>query len=416
MHTMESINYLIIGGGVAGMTAAQTIRQHDEQGRIVVVNRESEYLYSRPSLAAFLKGECRLDDLYLRSQEFLAKNRIEVQLGTAAVEWQGIDRIIKTSNGQSLAYEKLLFAVGGQPKAWKVAGSSLNGVHSLRTIADAKRLAGNLKKARHVVVVGSGFVSLELIQLLSKVGVATTIVVRGDHYWQQSLDAEGGLLLDSFLKKVPNASVLYNTRVDAVAGDDKVSSVILSNGRKLATDLVLVNTGLEYETDWLNEKLTIERGIVVNEYLETGVDGVYAAGDIAVFYDPIAGLYHQLGNWNNATLQGQIAGQNMTGHRHPMSAVTSYSINFLGRNISFIGQTSLRPSITGVPRGSARSGSYGKILIKNNRVIGASLINRFHEREPISRLISSQMHIGQHISELADESVPLAELVKKLGA
>jgi NAD(P)H-nitrite reductase large subunit len=199
-------------------------------------------------------------------------------------------------------------------------------------------------------------------------------------------------------------------------GHAKVEAVVLSNGKKLKTDAVLVNIGISFNVEWLGGSgITLENGVVVNQYLETDVPDVYAAGDLALFYDPLIELYHQQGNWSNATLQGQIAGQNMTGHKAEFAAVTSYSVHLMKTDISFIGQTSLRSSLTAVPRGSARTGAYGRILLRSGQVVGATLINRFVDRDPIQRLISSQIKVDRYIAALADESISLKDVANALG-
>src|SRR5690606_15577960 len=160
-------------------------------------------------------------------------------------------------------------------------------------------------------------------------------------------------------------------------GDKEVEAVILSNGKKIKTDMILANIGIDFNTDWLkNSELEIEKGVITNQNLQTNIDNIYAAGDVALFFNPLINIYHQQGNWNNSTLRGQVAGQNMTGHKAEIAAVTSYSINFMGADISFLGQTSLRTAIPAIPRGAARNDAYGTILIHNSRVVGATLINK----------------------------------------
>lgn len=414
---MDSARYVIVGAGVAGTAAATAIRQHDDEGSVLLIGQEAHPLYSRPSLAGYMRDEHSKESLFLRDITYYRHHHIETMLGCKVAELNSSQKTISLDGGSTIAYEKLLIATGSRPRSIKLPGSDLRGIYSLRTIEDAELLKQRVIKAKHVLVVGGGFITLEMIQFLAKAGVATTVLIRGDYYWQNVLDRDSGLLIDRLISQSPNITVLYQTRVEAFAGEEMVEAAVLSNGRRLKTDLVLANIGNDYNTEWLEGSgLTIERGVVVNQYLQTDEPDIFAAGDIANFYDPLLGIYHQVGNWNNASMHGQVAGQNMTGHLAEITAVTSYSINFMGKDISFIGQTSVRPAITAIPRGSHRSGSYGRLLMKNNRLIGATLINRFQEREPISRLISSQLPVNEFLADLTDESIPLAKLVDQIGA
>ena len=413
---MESAKYVIVGGGAAGTTAAATIRQHDPDGRIVLISQEPHPLYSRTSLVPYMRHEVSRENLFLRNESYYKKQSID-WLTQRAVGLDGDQNLVTLDDGTGISFDKLLIASGSRPKAWSIPGSTLDGIYSLRTIDDADHILKQLKSAKHVTIVGGGFITLELIQLLTQLGIATQVIIRGPYYWSNVLDEESGKLLQQLMDAAPNITIHYNSRVDAVVGEKKVESVILSNGRQHKADVILAHIGIDFNTDWLdNSGIEIEKGVVVNQYLQTNIENIYAAGDIALFYDPLIGIYHQQGNWNNATFHGQVAGQNMTGHQTEIAAVTSYSINFMGKDISFLGQTSLRTSITAVPRGSARHGAYGRILVGNGQVIGATLINRFGERSAISRLISAQVDVSKYLADLADESVPLNHLAKRLGA
>lgn len=414
---MEIAKYVIAGAGVAGTTAAATIRQHDEEGRIILLGNEPHPLYSRTSLVPYMRKEVSKENLYLRNLQYYKKNHIDFWSEAEAVSLDPSQNLIRLSDEREISYEKFLIATGSQPKQWKITGSTLKNVHALRTVDDADNLIQKLRKSKHIVIVGGGFITLELIQLVAKLGIATNVIVRGPFYWSNVLDEESGKLIQKLIDSAPNITVHYNSQIEELVGDSHVEAAILSNGRRYQADLVLANIGIEFNTNWLQEAgLDIEKGVVVNQYLETNKDNIYAAGDIALFYDPLIQLYHQQGNWNNATLHGQIAGQNMTGHKAEVAAVTTYSINFMGIDISFLGQTSLRTSITAVPRGSARHGSYGRILVNRSQVVGATLINRFGERSAISRLISAKTPITNHLADLADETMPLNLLADKLGA
>lgn len=413
---MQSAKYVIIGGGAAGTTAATTIRQHDPQGSIILIEKDSHYLYSRLALAGYIKHKNSYDSLFLKDSRYFEEQDINVLLNATATGLDTTHNIVTLNDGQRIGYQKLLIATGSSPRRWSIPGADREGVLPLRTIEHASEIKERLSQSKHVTIVGGGFVTLELIQAVADLGIAATVIVRTPHYWASTLDHESGLLIQAILQQGSGyLNVLYSTTVEHILGHKQVEGVILSNGKHLKTDLILANVGVDFDTDWLKHSgLLLEGGIITNQYMQTELADVYAAGDITLFYDSLAGLHHHQGNWTNATQQGQIAGLNMTGNRQPLEAVSGYSINLFGKNISFIGQAKAHPNMTVIPRGSAKSGAYGRILIHQKRIVGATLINRIYDKTPLTRLIASQAPVDRYLTELADETFDLRQLADHL--
>ncbi len=409
--------YVIIGGGVAGTTAASTIRRMDADGTITVVSSEAEPLYSRLSLSAFTRGQTTKEQIYLRQPEFYRQKDISLKLDTVATAVDTADQIVTLADGQKLGYEKLLLAGGSWPRAWAVPGAELKGVLPLRTLSHAEQIAKRLPKVKHALVIGGSFISLEQIQTLSQLGIATTVVLRDPYVWASVLDEESGQLIAAILEQAASVRILYRTEVEVLEGATHVEAALLSNGQRLLTDLVLVNIGVDPMIAWLEGSgIALDGGVVTDEFLQTSAKNVWAAGDIALFNDKLLGAHHRLGNWSNAAAQGETAGLNMTQSKPTaFEAVSTYSISLFGKNISFVGDFHMHARMTAIPRGSARSGAYGRMMMRNNVVVGATLINRFADRQPIEELIKAQIPLNRRdVVDLTDESVPLDRTVRRL--
>jgi 3-phenylpropionate/trans-cinnamate dioxygenase ferredoxin reductase subunit len=414
---MESAKYVIVGGGIAGTTAAVTIRQQDPEGRIVIITDESHSLYARKLLPDYILGKSGRDDLFLRQAAYYQSQTIDLWTDSRAVSLDLKEQVITLEDERQLQYQKFLLAGGARQRAWSVPGGQLAGVLSMRTLDQAETIRGCLSSAKHVVVVGGGFITLGFIEALTAAGVAATVVIRDPYYWSGIVDEEAGNLLQSLIDRATSVRMLYQTAVEHIEGDRQVEGVVLSNGKRLPADLVLTNIGVGPDVDWLaSSGLRIDGGVEADATLQTSDPAVWAAGDIALFEDKLAGLRHRLGNWDNSLAHGQTAGYNMVADQpKSLEALTAYSVNFFDTNISFIGDFHHHADMVALPRGSARSGHYGRLLLRDHKVVGATLIDRFADRQPVEQLIRSGVALNrQSLLDLTDESLPLRDTVKRL--
>lgn len=405
--------YVIVGGGVAGSTAASTIISHDPNALVTIVCDEPHGLYARLRLTSLVRGTASQADIMLKPPADYQSKGIILLAESLASGLEIDERVVTLADGQRLHYDKLLIATGSRPREWKVPGSDLDGVLSMRSLDQAVLVAECLARSRRVVIVGGGFITLEYIEALADVGVATTVVIREPYYWGNTLDHESGLLIQQHIDKVANVEVIYEAEVSQVEGQDQVEAVILSNGKRLPADTVITNIGVEPVVDWLQHcPLTIDGGVEVDKYLQTSDQSIWAAGDVALFHDTLSGVRHRIANWDNAASQGQVAGNNMASlAAQPFETVSSYTIHALGMDVSFIGDTHHHTGVMAVPRGSARAGAYGRMLLHNHHLVGATLINRFAEKEAVEALIRSGKSLNQSmLMALTDESVDLRSL------
>ena len=405
--------YLIVGGGVAGTTAAETIRKTDPDGRIIIVSDEPHRFYSRIMISKpnFFLGKLPFDQIWLKTEAWYAENNIDLITGRKAVRLDPREKIVELDDGTQLRYGKLLLATGGSARAWNVSGTNKRGVFYLRTLGDAKTIMEAVKTATHGVAIGGGFISFEMCEMLRLAGIDVTLLLREQYYWSPLLDESSGRMIEEVLER-GGVKILRNTEATEVNGAKSAEAVVLKSGERIPCNMVIVGIGIVYLLEWIkNAGVAVERGVVVNEYLETNISDVYAAGDMAEYNDLILEEHVQLGNWVNAQMQGKVAGLNMGGQHETFRLVSFYTTQGFGITIAFVGDVRPLPDREVVSRGSPAGGSYARILIKNEEVVGATLINRTQDLGAFAKLIERNVKVAAHKAVLTDPSTNLQSLL-----
>lgn len=448
--------YLIIGGGVAGTTAAETLRSKDKEGSIAIVSDEPR-MYSRIMLSKpnFFLGKIPFDSVWLREEKWYTENKIDFIGETLVTKLDAQNKTIELKDGRILKYEKLLIATGGEARKWPIAGADKKGICYLRDLSEAQNLIENVKTSKQAIAIGSGFVSFEMCEMMRSAGIEVALIMREPYYWYPLLDAESAKMIENGLEQ-GGVKIFRNTEVSEIlparltsesvvgGGNDRIERVVLKDGSKIECQIALVGIGLEYHLNWLKEAgMEINRGIVTNEYLETNIPDVYAAGDVAEFNDLVLGERVQLGNWVNAQMHGRIAANNMLvsndcafsnntqnkslATKKPFRMVSFYTAMGFGLNIAMSGDVRIKPEYRVIKRGSpkinspapyhsseARIGSgFARIIVDaNDEIIGATFINRTQDMSPINKLIESDFKTDGHEHELADINFDLKLLSK----
>ncbi len=410
---MESIHYLIIGGGIAGTTAAETIRQNDKKGTIAIVSDEPHRLYSRILLSKpnFFLEKIPFGQVWLKKESWYADNTITLLAGKSAVKLDSASKIVSLDDGSQLHYEKLLLAIGGHVQKLDIPGADKRGVSYLRTLDDAKGIIADTKKSKRAVVIGGGFVGFEMCEMLRLAQIEVTLVMRSAYYWEKFLDEASGRMVDKALQD-GGVVIVRNAETSEITGSETVEGVTLKDGMFIPCEMVIVGIGLVCPFEWIKEGgVGVNRGILANEYLETSAPDIWTAGDIAEFNDCILGEKIQLGNWVNAQMQGKRAAFNMIGQKEPFRLVSFYTTQGFGLNLAVMGDVRTDEDRQVVRRGNPESKSYGRIIIKNGEVIGATLINRTQEMAPISKIIERDIKVSGKEEELADPEFNLSRLL-----
>jgi len=319
---METYKYLILGGGTtAGYAAQEFIEQGIGKDELCLVSAESILPMNRPPLSKqYLVDEGADDEILINGKVFYDKNGIEVKLETCAKKIDFGKKQAELDNGDTIGYEKLLIATGSSLKHLGVDGENLENVFYLRNIKHADKIREQAEKSKHAVIVGGGYIGSETAASISEKDVKVTMVIPEDHMLAKFTDES----LGNFFKNVyqeRGIDLIFKDKVVAFHGDDKVEEVELASGKKLKTDLVVIGIGVEPNTSiFEGTALTIGNGIRINEYCETSIDGVYAAGDVVEFPDFIFNKKRHVEHWENAFEMGKHAALVMTGRREPYIA------------------------------------------------------------------------------------------------
>lgn len=401
---MKKMEYLIIGGGVAGTTAAETIRQKDKKAVIVIVSDEPYRFYSRVMLSkpAFFLGKISFDKIWLKTEEWYWENNIEFLAGRKAVKLDATKKMVVLDNGEEINYEKLLLAVGGHSRELEIPGNDKKGVLYLRNLSDAKDIMGAVKTAKKAVVIGGGFVGFEMCEMMRLAGVEVDLVIREKMFWEGVLDKEGSEIVENALRK-NGVKIIRESEAGEITGAEKADGIILKSGEKISADIVLVSIGIFCPHIWIKEAgIATGRGIITNEYLETNIKDVWVAGDAAEFTDIITREQSCVGNWVNAQLQGKIAALNMMGEREPFRLVSFCNSSGFGLNISFIGDFKGGENREIIFAVSVENNLYRRLIVKNNKIIGAILINKMGEITAIRQMIENSVDISDKKDKFRD--------------
>ncbi len=410
--SIQTIEHLIIGGGVAGTTAAETIRANDPECSIAIISDEPYPLYSRIMLSkpGFFLGKIPFNKIFIKKDTWYKDNNVTLLTGKKATKLHTKKKVVMLDDNTKLHYKKLLLATGGYARKWPVQGAEKKGVTYLRTLDHAKEIMEGVKSAKHAIAIGSGFISFEMCDMLRRAGLEVTIVMLEPYFWYPVLDETSGRMIEKVLRD-NGVKILRKAEVEEVIGDDMVSSVTLKDGKKISCELIVAGIGVVYDLDWLKRShIKTNRGILTNEHLETSAPDVWAAGDVTEFNDLILEEQIQQVSWTNSHMQGKTAGLNMVGTHEPFKLVSSYTSHGFGMVIGFVGDIRTTPAREIITRGSAEVGSYGRIILKNNRIIGATLINHMQDAGPLAKLVEQQTNVIAHKRELADPNFQLTNL------
>ncbi|MGE3535993.1 MAG: NAD(P)/FAD-dependent oxidoreductase [Candidatus Tectimicrobiota bacterium] len=340
---MEQIPYVIIGGGLASVAAADAIRRRDKTGRLVLLSNETQAPYDRVPLSkGYLLGEVEPAQIFLRPARFYERNKVELRLGQAATGLDVAARTVTLADGQRLGFEKLLLATGGRPRRLSLPGAELAGIHYLRDLPDSDGIRQGLPGARKAVVIGGGFIGCELATGLAQLGLEVTVVELTPGLLSLVLDPETSGFMETFLRQ-QGVTVLTSTAAARFLGaQGRVTGVATNTGLELPADLVLVGVGIIPNTEIAAAAgLPVDNGVIVNEYLEAA-PGIYAAGDIARFYSPTLGHQLRVEHYDVALQHGRVAGANMSGEQRAYTELPYFFSHMAGVHIDVVGELSRR--------------------------------------------------------------------------
>ncbi|MGB9722322.1 MAG: NAD(P)/FAD-dependent oxidoreductase [Chloroflexia bacterium] len=393
------MRYVIVGNGVAGTKAAETIRRRDAQGEILVLSSEAFPFYRRPALVEYLVGRTPLEGLIGHPEAFYRAAGIEVRLNTPVVGLDPHAHRLTLAGGETVPYDRLLLAVGAErPKNW-LPGSELAGMISLRTVADAEELRQAAGRARRTAVVGEGVTGLEMARAFRLLGLPVAYLLEGARFWENVLSPEASELVEERLRS-EGVDVLPGKKVVAFEGSaGRVRAVVTATGEHIPADVVGIAAGLCPPLEWAREAgLDMEKRVRVNDFLLTNLPDVYAAGD-AVRMEGEARSFGWLRAWN----QGLTAGINMSGGQAPYRRRTvSLSTRAFGLPILVMGETNPRNKFRRIRGDYPLDGIYKELVLdeESRTLIGALMVGEVSEASRVEELVRRQVPYSQVDPEL----------------
>jgi apoptosis-inducing factor 3 len=377
--------FVIIGAGAAGYTAAQTLREEGFRGSVVMITREDRAPYDRPNLSKdYLHGHAEPEWMPLRGEEFFKEHDIALLLNR---EVTGVDARTKTitfEGGETMDYDALLVATGGAPVRLNISGADLKNVCVLRSFADADSMIETAKRSRRAVVVGASFIGMEAAYSLRERGLDVTVIAPSQEPFETTLGAEVGALFrrvhESHGIRFKLGNIVYRFE-----GNHNVEAVALDNGELVETDMVVVGVGVRSVTQFLDGVELDQAGAVVVDSRLRAADGLFAAGDITSFPDPRTGEYVRIEHWRTAQQQGRTAARNMLGRNVAFDAVPFLWTRQFDVGLLYVGHAASWDEI--IYRGDVAAHDFLAFYVKGNRVLAVAGMNRDSEMAAAEELL-----------------------------
>jgi len=399
---------VIIGANLAGGVAAITLREEGFDGKIILIGAEPHPPYERPPLSKkYLQGEKSLAEITLRPAEFYAERNIETRFGVRARRIDPQVKTVELETGERIPYDKVLIATGVRNRKLPVPGADLPGIYSLRDAADADVIRRESVAGRRAVLVGMGFIGSEVAATLRQLGVEVTVIEPLKRPLAHILGEDIGRVFESFHRE-RGVEMYFEELVTRFEGNDRVQRVITRSGRQLECDFVVVGVGVEPVTEVVEGTgVKLDNGIVVDEYCQTNIAGIYAAGDVARHFHPLVGRHIRVEHYQNAISQGMTAARNMLGQQQAYTEAHWFWSDQYEYNIQYAGFHGEWDQF--VVRGSLEQRDFVAFYLRESRIGAAVAINRPKDLRLTMPLIQAKTQV--EAKNLADESVKLRSLL-----
>lgn len=404
---MPSTKFVILGGGmVAGYAAKELATKQLHPGELMIVSADNSLPYERPPLSkGFLAGKETESAILINPPDWYLEKGIEVKLQTTVTEADLKNRRLRTNAGD-IDFQNLLIATGARARKLDAPGSQLANVFHLRSLQDSAAIRAKAETSQQAVVIGGGFIGMEVASVLAQKNIKTTMLVREDRVWARVFTPELSQFFELYYAS-QGVKIIKNAKVAALEGKNSVSNVSLEDGGKFPCDMVVAGVGATPVTElFANTPLTIDNGIAVNEFLETNVPQIYAAGDVANYPDQIFKKRRRVEHWDNAVNQGQHWAQVISGDRKPFTHVPYFFSDVFDLSYELWGDS--EGATQTITRGDANAKSLSTWWLKNNELIATFTMNRpDEERETAPEWIKNKQKLSP--DRLADQSKPIKE-------
>lgn len=425
------MGYVIIGNSVAAVGAVEAIRKNDKKGEITIISSEPYFVYSRPLISDFLAGRVKEDEIFYRKHDFYKRNKVKTILGRKAIALNTKQRKVILEDKKEISYSKLLIATGGVPFIPEIKGLDRDGVFTFTALDDAKKIKKYVQRVKRVVIIGGGLIGLKAAESLEELGIRVTVVELMDRILSAVLDKKSSQIIQKHLREAGIDIITNNTVEEIIGSDSLISGVILKDGKKVDCEMVLVAIGVIPSLELVKKtKVKVNRGILVNERMETNIPGIFAAGDVVEAYDLVYQARRLTPIWPDAYRQGSIAGYNMSGISQrdegslQMNAIEFYSLPFT--SVGLINpedkfqitnpksQAKAQKEYKVLTKHNVQEKTYKKIVLKENVIVGAIFIGAIERAGIITGLIKDKTNVKNLKEELLEDNFGLISFPKEL--
>jgi nitrite reductase (NADH) large subunit len=390
------MKYIIIGNGVAGTTAAETIRKNDPQGDIKIFTDEAYPFYSRIRLMEYLAGEVELPKLQIRSDQWYHDRQIQLFLNSKVQDIDGDKKEIITASGDRYPFDKLLLAEGSHSFVPPITGAEKKGVFTLRNINDAQAIKAYAAGKAKALLIGGGLLGLEVGNSLRKTGLAVSVAEFFPRLLPRQTDPACGALLQARLEQM-GFTFYLGVQSKEILGGESVSGLLLADGRQIDTDLIIISAGVRPNLELAKKLgLKIEKGVPVSDSMETEIPDIYAAGDSLEHKGMLYGI------WPASEKQGEVAGLNMAGEKTLYTGTTfSNQLKVAGIDLLAAGDIDPDNKLEALIDHNQAAGTYRKLILKENRLVGCLLFGTLEGRKKILKALGDQKDISAIKDQLA---------------
>ncbi|MCB8982535.1 MAG: FAD-dependent oxidoreductase [Ardenticatenaceae bacterium] len=384
VHDPEVQQVVIIGNGIAGVTAADTIRRHHPDCAIHLIGREKHPLYNRMAISRLIYGRSAMSGLYLQPDTWYEERAITNWLNTQVTQVDKDGRAVALATGETLPYDRLILACGSSSFVPDLPGFGMPGTFVLREADEAMEIRAfhQEHRCRRAVIAGGGLLGLEAGYALHKLGLHVTILERGPWLLRRQLDERGGYLLQKHLEKL-GMQILLSAETDRLCGETRLQRVMLKDGSFMRADIFLMAAGIRPNTELAESLgLAVKRGVLVSDQMQTSETGIYAVGDVCEFDGEVPGL------WAVATEQARVAAINAIGGAAAYKPVVpATTLKVVGVDVTSIGQVNAGPGEGEIVLEDSATQRYRKLVIANGRIVGAILLGYAKESTAVTAAI-----------------------------
>jgi NADPH-dependent 2,4-dienoyl-CoA reductase/sulfur reductase-like enzyme len=406
---MNESRFVIVGGGmVAGYAAKQLVELGLKSGELAILSADTSIPYERPPLSkGFLAGKDTEDGIRINPDDFYRKHGIEVKLGC---EISGVDskrKRLTLKSGGEFGFNKLIVATGARPRTLDIPGAKLRGLHYLRSLDDSKSIRRSAEKAKSAVVIGGGFIGMEVAAVLGQKTIEVTVILSDDRIWKRLFSPQMSSFFEAYYV-AHGVRFIKSATVTELRGNGAVSSAVLADGQAIACEMVVAGIGVLPVMEMLtNSGIEVRDGVMVNEYLETSRADIYAAGDVANYQDVLFGKRRRVEHWDNAVSQGRYCARALMGERTPFKHVPYFFSDIFDLSYEYWGDSSGAEQI--IHRGDFSHKSFSVWWLREKRVVAAFTMNRpDEERDAAPKWIEAKQTVSAAKLEDTSQSISAA--------